>query len=196
MVNDMFRYYKEALVNNLCDEYKGYWRKSMHDKEALMRLALQQQSLPHVMTYSYDGHGLSKEYIKKEFGEYINGKRTFYDVDGVKGYSYSMCVDLRDTTAFVNDDVNAYLYCDDLSLNVNKSKCPILYIGCKSNVYLFCDGYNNVQVYLFDESTLHIEEADGTCSVSVLKYSEKCKVEIGDYCLTPKIRQFDKELRL
>lgn len=196
MANDMFRYYKESLVNNLCDEYKGYWRKSMNNKGELMKLALQQQALPHIMTYSYNGNGLSKEYIKAEFGEFLNGRHAFFDVDGVKGYTYSMFVDLNRTASFVNEDVNAYLYCNGLSVTIQECKCPILYIGCKSKVSVFCEGYNNVQVYLFDESIIDIQEADDSCSMTIFKYSDKCKVNIGEYCLSKKIRQFDKELRL
>lgn len=192
----MFKYYKNALTDSLCEEYKGYWRSNMNNKYELTKLALQQQSLPHVMTYAYNGRGLTKKYLLDNFGNYINGNEVFFDVEGVKGYTYSMWVGQRKKMFFVTEDVNAYLFCDDLSLEVSGSKCPTLYIGCKSNVSIYCNGYNTINVYLFDESVLEIAEADESCSITVLKYSDKCRVLEGEFCLSKKIKTFDKELRL
>lgn len=195
-MDDMFKYYKSALTDNLCEEYKGYWRSNMNNKYELTKLALQQQAIPHLMTYSYNGHGLSKKYLMNEFRDYINGREVFFGVEGVKGYTYSMFVGQDKKTLFVSEDVTAYLYCNDLSLEITECKCPIIYVGCKSNISLYCNGYNSVTVYLFDESVLEIAEADENCQVSVLKYSDNCRVLEGEFCLSQKIKTFDKELRL
>ena len=65
MAQDLFNYYKHALSNGLCSEYKGRWRACHDNKEQLVKLVMAQQSLPHFIHYCYNGMGLSKEYIQE-----------------------------------------------------------------------------------------------------------------------------------
>ena len=195
----MLEFYKAALqgaiTNPLCDEYKGEWRRCGDDKEKLFRLALRQQSIPYVITHCYQGKGLTKEYIKENFGEFINGKRKILDADMVEGYSYALYVDFK-AVCKADIDVSAFMWCNSPQVELNIARCPILYVGAKSEVHLVCNGYNAPKIYLFDESKLVIDDADDTCSVTVYKYSKDANVEIGKYCTTKKVNVFDKELRL
>ena len=42
-------------------------------------------------TSMYEGWGMSVDFLKREFADYINGKHTFNDVDGVDGYTFTLC---------------------------------------------------------------------------------------------------------
>ena len=192
-MDELQRYYKESLLANLCGEYKGYWQKAHGNKEELMRLVLSQQSAPHFASFCYQGKGLTKEYCKKEFGDYING-RVFNDCDGVKGYSYGMFIDALDVEKMALDVVQ-FLWCDDINISIPQTKCPRLYISNKSNLNISLDGYNSIAIYLFDESKVKIDDADNESTVIVYKYAKDAKVELGKYCFA-NVKVFDKELRL
>ena len=194
-MDGLFKYYKESLSDNLCDEYKSLWRMAMNDNGKLMKLAMCQQSLPHVITYAYQGRGMSKDYLLTEFREYINGY-IVKDADGVKGYTYAMFVGDSQLSDINGDiDVYAFLWCDDVCLEISEGMCPTIYVGCNSHIDISCVGCNSIRIYLFDDSSVTIN-ADETCNVVVLKYSDKCNVIKDEFCLCDKIKEFDKELRL
>lgn len=194
MAQDLFNYYKHALSNGLCSEYKGRWRACHYNKEQLVKLVMAQQSLPHFIHYCYNGMGLSKEYIQETFGDYINGNAVINDADGVDGYTYSLYVGFKgDFKAAV--DVLSLMWCNNTYVTVETSKCPIIYIGCGSHVHLSLDGYNCPHIYLFDDSKVTIDDADEDSKVVIYKYSDKAQVELGKYCLAD-VRMFNKELRL
>ena len=156
---------------------------------------MRQQSLPYFITHCYNGKGLSKEYILNEFGDYINGNKVIFDADGVKGYTYSLFVAF-DGVCKPDNDVSAFMWCNDTTLEINKAKCNVIYVGCGSELHLVCDGYNSPKIYLFDDSKLVIDDADDTSSIIVYKYSDKSGVDIGKYCTTQNLKVFQKELRL
>ena len=194
MAQDLFNYYKHALSNGLCSEYKGRWRACHDNKEQLVKLVMAQQSLPHFIHYCYNGMGLSKEYIQETFGDYINGNAVINDADGVDGYTYSLYVGFKgDFKAAV--DVLSLMWCNNTNVTVETSKCPIIYIGCGSHVHLSLDGYNCTHIYLFDDSKVTIDDADEDSKVVIYKYSDKAQVELGKYCLAD-VKVFDKILRL
>lgn len=192
-MQDLFNYYKNSLADGLCDEYKGYWRRAGNDKERLVRLALSQQAIPHVLTYCNSGRGVSKEYITENFADYING-HIVNDADGVEGYTYSLYA------AFSGDfslsaDVLVAMWCNSPTIEIKRSKCPVLYIGCKSTVHITTEGFSSVRIYLFDDSNVILDDIDDNSSVVIYKYSGHCAVGMSKYCLG-KVRQFDKELKL
>lgn len=194
-MDDLTKYYKNALLNNLCDEYKGYWRKANGNKSELIKLAMTQQVIPHLATYAYNGMGLSKEYLLEEYKDYINDT-TLFDCDGVHGFSYQLYVDYKGDCVDLQSDVSHFMWCDGLTIEVGETKCPTIYISNKSKVNLVCLGYNNVRVYMFDESELTIDDCDEESSVTVLKYSDKCKVDKSKFCFSDKIKEHEKTLRL
>jgi hypothetical protein len=195
MDKKFFAFIKNAYLNGLCDEYKDEIRRCGEDKALLMSLALRQQSLPWVISNLNNSGVLDKSYMLENFGECVN-TRVFNDCDGVTGFKYKMFVGYNHSVRLDDIDVSAYLWCDKTQVDVVVSKCPTLYIGCGSTLHLTCDGYNSVRVYLFDHSRLVLDDVDDTSMVTVLKYSESAEVEMGRYCLSKKVKVFNKELNL
>lgn len=195
----MFSFYKAALNGEistpLCSEYKASWRKCGDNKEMLVRLSLSQQALPFVATHAYQKKGLTKEYIKENFKDYING-RVLNDCDSVSGYTYALYVDWDyENDLEIKNDVTSIMWTVGANVVIPKTKCPVIYISNRSKVHLICEGYNTVNVKLFDKSELIIEDMDAESDITVYKYSDNAKVELGKFCLKePKV--FNKELRL
>ena len=193
-MDDLIFYRKNAILANLCDEWNKKWSACHNDKEKLMRLVLSQQAAPHFATFCYNGAGVSKEYCLREFGDYLNG-RTFDNCDKVEGFTYAMYVSPSEA-AKISIDVAQILWSNPAEVIIPETKCPKLYISNKSSVHLTLEGYNSVLVYLFDESELIIDDADDTCEVVVYRYSDKSKVERGTFCISPKVKIFNKTLKL
>ena len=191
-MDEMLFFKKNALLANLCKEWDRKWSMCHDDKEKLVRLVLMQQSAPYFATFCYQGKGLTKEYCKQEFSDYING-RVFNDCDDVLGYTYQIYVD--PPTGFKTvSDVIQMLWCD-CDIVVPMTKCPKLYISNRSNVDISLEGYNSVVIYLFDDSNITISDSDDESTVTVFKYSNTATVDIGKYCLA-KVKIFDKQLKL
>lgn len=191
---------RNALLGNisgqpLCQDYKAALRKCGNDKEMLVKLALQQQASPYFSTACYKELGLSKEYIKREFKDYINGYLV-KDVEGVSGYTYSLYVDWDyENDLVVKSDVISIMWTVGANVVVPQCKCPTIYISNRSNVHLVCEGFNTVSVKLFDESKVTIEDCDENSEVLVYKYSNDADVELGKFCVG-KVQIFNKTLRL
>ena len=199
MKNEMFDFYKfalqGALTNPLCADYKNEWRACNGDKDMLVKLVMRQQSIPYFITHCNNGKGLSKEYILNEFGDYINGNKVIFDADGVKGYTYSLYVGYNGVCK-PSEDVIALMWCSYNDLEIYTAKCPVIYVGCNSEVHVTLDGYNTPRFYLFDNSKLVIDDANETCSIIVYRYNKDAIIDGGKYCTTKSIKVFDKELRL
>ena len=195
MDREYLEFLKDAYSNGLCSEYRDEIRKCHDDKLELMRLAMRQQSIPYMATKLASGVA-SKDYLLKTFGEYLNGY-LLKDCDGVPNYTYSWFVDYDyDNDLVVDVDVAHISFTIGATVVVPQTKCPIIYISNRSNVHLVCEGYNAVKIYLFDKAKVTLEDVDEESSVTVYKYSDMCEVERGKYCLSDKIKTFNKELRL
>lgn len=196
----MMNFNRNALLGNisgqpLCADYKAAWRKCGNDKEMLVKLALQQQSQPYFSTACFKNLGLTKDYIKKEFKDYINGY-VVNDADGVKGYTYGLYVDWDyENDIDVNVDVCGIMWTVGANVVVQETKCPVLYVSNRSNLHLVCEGYNSVNIKLFDNSKITIEDLDENSNVVVYKYSDSASVELGKFCLG-NVKVFNKKLRL
>lgn len=195
MNGELFKYYKAALVNGLCSDWKGYWQAAGDDKLKLITLAMSQQAIPHVATYAYNGNGVTKDYIETEFKDYINEKTKILDADGVDGYTYALYI-AQNRILRPSVDVSSLMWCKDITLELKTAQCGFIYVSNNSDIRLVMDGFNSPRIYLFDESTITIEDADETCSATIYKYSDKCKVNYGKYCLSKRMNEFNKELRL
>lgn len=200
MEKEMFDFYKNALSGvitaPLCADYKNQWRSCNDNKEALVKLVMQQQSIPYFITHCYNGKGLSKEYILQAFNDYINNgeKAIIRDADGVQGYTYSLYVAFEGIFKAAVD-VLSFMWCSNTNVTIQMYKSPILYISNSSIINITCEGYNCPKIYLFDDSKVVIDDMDEESKVVVYKYSKSAKVEAGKYCLGT-IKQFEKELRL
>lgn len=194
-MDELLKYQKAALVNGLCSEWKSYWQAAGKDKLKLATLAMAQQSIPHFATYCYNGQGLSKEYILENFNDFINAKTPILNADDVDGYTYALYID-ENRILKPSADTLHLMWCKDITLQLKTAYCPFIYISNKSEVNITMDGFNAPRIYLFDESEISIQDADETCSATIYKYSDKCKVNYGKYCLSKRIKEFNKELRL
>jgi len=190
----MMIFHRNALLANLCKEWATMWTNCHGEKDKLMRLVLMQQSAPYFASFCYNGAGLSKEYCLREFGDYLNG-RTFENCDGVDGFTYAMYISPSEA-ARISVDVAQILWSNPAEVIIPETKCPKLYVSNKSSVHLTLEGYNTIQVYLFDESAVVIDDADETCEIVVYRYSDNSKVERGTFCISPKIKIFNKTLKL
>ena len=199
MKDEMITFKRNALLGNisgqpLCSDFKYAWRQCGDDKEMLVRLALMQQSLPYLSTACYKNLGLTKEYILKNFGEFINGNKTLTDVEGVSGYTYQLYVGYEEDFS-ISADVTSLMWMCGCAVTIPQTKCSTIYVSNGSDVHIYCDGYNSPHIYLFDNSKVTIEDSDDTCDVVIYKYSDSAAVELGKFCLKePKV--FNKELRL
>lgn len=185
---------KDAYSNGLCKEYRDEIRGCHEDKLQLIRLAMRQQSCPWVATKMYEGV-ITTDYLLNTYGEFLNGY-VLKDCDNVAGFTYSWFVDWDyQNDIIVGVDVAHVSHTVGANVVVPKVLCPTIYVSNKSKVHLVCEGYNSINVKVFDESEVIIEDCDDTCEVLVYKYSDKAKVVEGKYCLGH-VNQFDKELRL
>ena len=200
MKHDLFEFQKNSFLGKvsgqpLCQEYKQLWKSCGDDKEMLMKLAMRQQAIAYVVTACHKNLGLTKEYIKKEYAGYINGY-TIHDADEVHGYTYGLYVDWNyENDLVVDKDVISVMWTVGANIVVPSTKAPVIYISNRSNVHIVGDGYNTVNIKLFDESKIVVEDIDSNSEVVVYKYSDKASVEEGKYCFG-KVKVFNKELRL
>jgi len=188
-------YYKNALLADLCTEYKGLWQAASKDKRKLVDLALSMQAIPHLLTFAHEGNGMTKESLMNDFGDYINGRYTAMDVDGVKGgYKSELYVGYNGILSHA-DDVLCIMWSTIPLMEIKATKAVKIYVGCSSDVRIVCGGYNNVTIMLFDDSKVTLSDIDEESNVTVFKYSDQCDVTIGKYCMG-KVKEFRKELRL
>ena len=198
MKDEMFDFKRNSLLGNvsgqpLCQQYKEAWRKCGDDKEMLVRLALKQQSQPFFSAACYNKLGLSKEYVLQNFGEYINGKRTFDDVEGVNGYTYQLYAGY-DKDFEISADVTSFMW-SECNVTIPETKCSTLYVSNNSSVGFTLNGFNSIRVYLFDESSITIDDAPEGCDVVVYKYSNRANVDAGKFCFA-NMKIFYKQLKL
>lgn len=194
MENELFSFRKNAILDGLCEEWDNMWGACHGDKEKLVRLALMQQSIPYFASYCYNGKGLSKEYIEDTFKELVKG-HIFNDCDMVEGFSYAMYVNARKGFT-IGLNVAHIMWCKDIEITIEKTKCTSLYISNKSDVRVSLEGFNAVTIYLFDESRVTIERCDETSRVTILRYGSKCKADTDKSSFRGIIKTFQKELRL
>lgn len=195
MEDRMLIYRRNATLDNLCQEYGERWGMCHNDRKKLFEFAMQQQALPHLLTYAYNGKGLTKDYLQREFKDYINGRYTAIDADGVVGnYTTQLYVGYNGILSNAND-VLALMWATMPTLLIKRLKATKIYVGCKSDVHIVCGGFNTVIIMLFDESRVCLEDIDSDSVVTVYRYSDKASLTLGKYCLG-KVKVFDKELRL
>lgn len=194
MDKEFLNFLKDAYSNGLCKEYRDEIRSCHEDKLQLVRLAMRQQSCPWMATKMYEGV-ITTDYLLNTFGEYLNGY-VLKDCDNVAGYNYMWFVDWDYANDIVaSADVLHISHTVGANVVVPKVLCPTIYISNRSKVHLICDGYNTVNIKIFDESEVIIEDTDENTKVTVYKYSPKAKVETGKFCLG-EVKTFEKELRL
>lgn len=194
MDKEFLNFLKDAYSNGLCKEYRDEIRKCHEDKLQLVRLAMRQQSCPWMATKMYEGV-ITPDYIRNTFGEYINGY-TLHDVEGVEGFTYGLYVGWDFDNDLVCEQDVIHVMWSDATVTVPKTKCPTIYVSNGSHVDIVCEGYNSIRLYIFDKSSVTIEDSDDTCEITAYEYSDKCRAEKGRFCLSENFKTHKKELRL
>ena len=193
MDQEMFMFYRNSLCKNLCREYSDQWKGLLENKVELFRFCLKQQAQPYFATSVYQGWGLTIDFLKKGYADFINGKYIASDCDDIKGFTYGLWCG-HDTPVRLTIDVPHFMGCNSI-VRVPKTKCPTIYVSNKSKLDIKLGGYSSIRIYLFDESHVNISQVEDCNTVIVYKYSKDCSVTVSDN-YTGKIKQFDKELRL
>ena len=194
MDKEFIEFLKDAYSGGLCNEYRDEIRKCHEDKLSLVRLAMRQQSIPYIATKMHDGV-ITKAYLQKVFGDFLNGF-VLEDCDGVDGYKYSWYVDYDcNKDLVVESDVVHISWTVGASVVVPQTKAPTIYISNRSKVHLVGEGFNTINVKLFDKSELIVEDIDENSEIVVYRYSDMANVVKGKYCLG-KVKVFDKELKI
>ena len=186
---------KHVCGGNMCEEYKNEIKRCHEDRLLLAKLAMRQQSIPYMATVMRDKI-ITVDATRKFFKDYINGY-VLEDCDEVGGYDYAWYIDWNYDNDIITENIDVMHITHTIGANVivTATRCPILYISNNSKIHIICEGYNNIKIYLFDKSQITIEDTDEESSITVYKYSDKCKVKTGKFSLC-KINEFEKELKL
>lgn len=168
-------YFKDnAVERSLCKDYALYWQQSK-TKESLFSLALIPQSIPYIATSTYQGWGMSTDYLCVDFSEYINGKYIVKNLDDVEGATASFYVSHNDHIITQIEDVMHFMDCKNLLLYIPNYKATQMHISNNSKIEVRC-GFGYINIYMYDKSELDLGRIKNGCVVNVHKYSPDCKV--------------------
>ena len=179
MINEIELFKNAAQKRDLCATFNDMW-STINTHEDFVRFSLNPKSISYVALSTYEGWGLSTDFIEKEFSKYINNPNVSLDNGNL------FCKANEKYTVFstennIMDSTGVFI--------VPKTKCPIFHVNNKSNVEINCEGMNIVKIYLYDISSVNIN-IKLNCKVFVMSLSEhsniKCnipdlmKVRYGD----------------
>ncbi len=190
-------FFKNCIERKLCKEYVLLWRNCKTKKD-FVDLSLQMGSIEFIAKSIYEGWGLSTDFIKKEFADFINGKYIGENI-------YRLGKSIEEN--IVKDNLKSLMYCgynDRITFNENiihicNCTCDLyvpfngvkfIFITNKSKVRLYLTEDSVISIHLFDESKIFVEK-DTECSViDVCKHSNNCKIiqneTIGNYIFRTK----------
>jgi hypothetical protein len=95
----------------------------------------------------------------------------------------------------ISSDVTTLMWCSNPTITIPKTKCPTIYISNNSSVRLCFEGFNFVNIKLFDESEIIVDVMDKESTILVYKYSNTSNVEIENNCFGS-VKIFNKQLKL
>ncbi|SBV92001.1 hypothetical protein [uncultured Dysgonomonas sp.] len=165
-MQEIERFKKEALNRNLCGEFHRLWDK-METREDFLQFSLNPKSISYVALSTWEGWGLSTEYIKKEFSKHINRANKFTN----KAFLYCRAegqhiIDCTENN--IMDTTGVFI--------IQKTKCPIIHVNNNSDIDVECKGMNIVKIYIYDTSKVNIK-IDNSCKVFVMSLSEESFIE-------------------
>jgi len=177
-------FFKNCIERKLCKEYVLLWRNCKTKKD-FVDLSLRMSSIPFIADSIYNGWGLSVEFIKDYFADFINGKYIGYDVDCIKKvdkenklkkyFNTLIYCNYKDKIIF-NENIIHVINSDcDLHISFN-NEIKIVFISNKSNVKLHLTECATTTIYLFDESKVTVVEDTEHTLTSFYKYSDRCSI--------------------
>lgn len=170
---DLLTLKRNALMMGLCGQYKSKW-DGCKTKRELVNMALDSNGIEFMADSIAFGWGLGKEYLQREFGEFMNG---FYQCRE-KGYTSEMYIGAHGVLS-VKSTLLLVGYCDDLEIEIPEHSVCRIYVCGGSRVRI--ENKGNVEVYEYGaDNIVHLIEYDGSYSlrnnVTTSKWNN-CKAE-------------------
>lgn len=126
---------RKALAMGLCGDYKGKWDNAQTPKE-LVKLATDINGADFLCASVAKEWGLSKDFLLKNFGEYINGK---FIARQEKGYTSEIYIGHTDKiVSFAT--ILILLYTEDAVVHIPKNHVCKIYAAQNTNLVIMCEG--------------------------------------------------------
>lgn len=148
---------RNAIMLGLCGEYKGKWDSCITKKE-LVDMALDSNGVEFMADSMAFEWGLSKEYLQREFEEYMNG---LYQRSG-NGYTSEMYVGAHGIMK-LKSTITLIAYCDGLEIDVPEHFIGKVYVCGGSNVKI--ENKGGVELYVYGKNAIKLIEHDNSYSV-------------------------------
>ncbi len=147
-MGNILQFKRNGILLGLCGKYKGLW-DACSSKSELVRLALDVNGIEFMSDSIAFGWGLSRDYLMKEFGEFMNGAYRCQE----RGYTSEMYVGARGVVS-VSSTLVLAAYCDGLELLVPEHMaCKVYVCGC-SRVRVESRGRLELHVYGTDNDVV------------------------------------------
>lgn len=157
---------RKSLALGLCGAYSKAWNAAVNKAE-LMDLALTCDGAAYIADGVTFGWGLSKQYIKSEFAEYINGGYTRRK----DGYTSSMYVDI-DGDITPNTTLVVVIG-GKPKIRLSPNEVCIIFLCGDCNVEIY--GGLDVNVEVYGDSKFNIMNGNVKTSVKAIKESQWLK---------------------
>lgn len=175
MDSEMIIFFKEARKRDLCVSFAQKWVK-LREKDEFVDFCLLPQAIPYMAVSMYEKWGLSKDYLLREFPNYINGKYISSRNDGIDANA-EFWVDFSDIEYLLKNQLYHITYTKNSKFTIEQTKCPIINVSNNSDVIIKCSKFNSIQVLIYDKSKVYIDAPDKSCKVLIEKYSDECEVD-------------------
>lgn len=140
-MSDILQFKRNAIHLGLCGKYKNLW-DACSSKSELVRLALDGNGIEFMSDSIAFGWGLSRDYLMKEFGEFMNGAYRCQE----RGYTSEMYVGARGVV-IVSSTLVLAAYCDGLELLVPEHMACKVYVCGGSRLRVEIRGRLELYVY-------------------------------------------------
>ena len=149
---------RNAIMLGLCGQYKSKWN-SASTKRELVDLALDSNGIEFMADSIAFDWGLSKDYLLKEFGEFMNGFHQCRE----KGYTSEMYIGTHGVLS-VKSTLLLIGYCDDLEIEIPQHTVCRIYVCGGSRVRIENKGHAEIYEYGTD-NIINLIEYDGSYSL-------------------------------
>lgn len=166
-MNETLENFKSESINRgLCKSFTDRWQK-MQTQDDFITFSLDPKSISYIALSTYEGWGLTTSYILEHFSNYINGR----EVPNSDSSLFCMATGGYPILKLENNIMQS-----NISLDIPKTKCPILHINNGSDVTVNAQGFNTIKIYMYDTSKVKIN-IDNSCRVFVMNLSKDAVIE-------------------
>lgn len=148
---DLLTLKRNAILLGLCDQYRGKW-DACKSKRELVDLALDSNGVEFMADSMAFGWGLGKDYLLREFGEWMNG---FY-ISREGGYTSEMYVGAHGVLN-TRSALLLVAYCGGLEIIVPEHHVCRIYVCGGSKARIECLGDAEVVEYGVDNDVCIVE---------------------------------------